>query len=81
MPTMIVDSTRATARSYTRGDQLTYGWGEPLHVFRVIAAPISGVSLPPLLLDRVTNVVGRRAFRKQQTPCQDTGVTTTIRTR
>ena len=26
--------------------------GEHLHVFRVIAAPISGVDLPPLLLDR-----------------------------
>ncbi len=39
--------------------------GEPLHVFRVIAAPISGVSLTALLLDRVRIAIGRRAFRKQ----------------
>ena len=74
-------------RFYTGHGAKLYPWrsahvrleGEHLHVFRVIAAPISGVNLPPLLLDRVRNVAGRRAFRKQQAPCQDTGVTTTIR--
>ena len=72
-PGRVIVDTYYDRRFYTGHGAKLYPWrsahvrleGEPLHVFRVIAAPISGVSLPPLLLDRVRNVAGRRAFRKQ----------------
>ena len=64
-------------RFYTGHGVKLYPWrsvqvrweGEPLHLFCVIAAPKPGMSLPPLLLDRARNAVGRRAFRKQQAHC------------